>query len=156
MKFKVRYTYDATDKSWIVVVPSVKGCHTFGRSLRQARSRVREALAAALVDLPETEAVRVARSAELVEEFAGPKVALDAVRKALSARALAKEAAAVAEEATKAAVRAASTVFSLRDAGDLFGLSHQRVQQLTKSSASSSTDTPRAPRAAPRGRRARA
>ena len=93
---------------------------------------MREALTAALVDIPEAEAVRVAKAAELVEEFAGPKPALDAVRAALSARALAKEAAEVADEATRKAVQVAASVFSLRDAGDLFGLSHQRVQQLAK------------------------
>lgn len=131
-KIKVRYTYDPADKAWIVAVPSVKGCHTYGRSLRQARGRVREALAAALVDLPEAEAVRVAKTAELVEEFHGPRPALDAVRAALSARALAKEAAEVADEATRKAVQAAAAAFSLRDAADLFGLSHQRVQQLAK------------------------
>ena len=31
--------------AWIVTVPSVRGCHTYGRSLHQTRTRIREALA---------------------------------------------------------------------------------------------------------------
>jgi len=29
---------------WIAGVPSVRGCHTYGRSFSEARSRIREAL----------------------------------------------------------------------------------------------------------------
>lgn len=132
VKVKVRYTYDAADKAWLVNIPSVKNCHTFGRTLRQARARAREVYAMMMLDVPEAEAFRRAKAVEFVEEFAGPKPALEAVRNALQARALLAEATKLADEKTREGVREASKVFSLRDAADLFGLSHQRVQQLAK------------------------
>lgn len=131
-KVKVRYTYDPQDKAWLVELPAMKGAHTFGRTLRQARARAREVYAMMRLDLPEAEAFRLARSVEWAEEFRGPKPALDAIREALTARALVVEAQQVAEDRTRKAVVAASQVFSLRDAADLFGMSHQRVQQLAK------------------------
>ena len=42
--YRVVYELDESGH-WIAAVPSVKGCHTYGRSIRQARDRIREALA---------------------------------------------------------------------------------------------------------------
>jgi len=41
--YRVVYQLDESGR-WIATMPRVKGCHTYGRSLSEARSRVREAL----------------------------------------------------------------------------------------------------------------
>ena len=38
--------------SWLARIPSIRGCHTYGRTLEQARTRLREALGL-WVDRPE-------------------------------------------------------------------------------------------------------
>ena len=42
--YRVVYELDESGR-WIATVRSIKGCHTYGRSIRQARDRIREALA---------------------------------------------------------------------------------------------------------------
>jgi predicted RNase H-like HicB family nuclease len=39
------YERDAIDDAWNVHIDGLEGCQTYGRSLRQAQSRIREALA---------------------------------------------------------------------------------------------------------------
>ncbi len=41
--YRVVYELDESGQ-WIATVPRVKGCHTYGRSLSEARARIREAL----------------------------------------------------------------------------------------------------------------
>jgi predicted RNase H-like HicB family nuclease len=41
--YRVVYEIDESGH-WIASVPAVRGCHTYGRSLSEARSRIREAL----------------------------------------------------------------------------------------------------------------
>ena len=111
--------------AWIARVPRVRGCHSYGRTLEQARRRIREALGLW---------VDGAEEAELVEEVRLPKHALDAVRRSQSAR---RRARADAERAQAVTVEAARTLvddlqLGMRDAADLLGLSHQRVQQLVR------------------------
>lgn len=112
--------------AWIATVPSVPGCHTHGRSLVEAKRRVREALSLWVDD---------AETAELVEDLRLPPETLAAVRRSVSAReklASAREAAASATEG--AARRLVDAGLGVRDAAYLLGLSHQRVQQLLRSS----------------------
>jgi predicted RNase H-like HicB family nuclease len=45
--YRVLYELDESGH-WIATVPRVKGCHSYGRSLSEARSRIREALGGAL------------------------------------------------------------------------------------------------------------
>lgn len=109
--------------AWLAHVPSVPGCHTYGRSLEQARRRVREALELWVEDAP---------SAELLFDIrlsAGVKEELRGVRTARTRSARAQQ------EASDAVSRAARDLterlgLSLRDAAELLGISHQRVQQL--------------------------
>jgi len=42
--YKLRLERDETGH-WIATIPSVPGCHSYGRSLDEARRRIREALA---------------------------------------------------------------------------------------------------------------
>lgn len=130
MKYKVVYEHDANGW-WVASIPRVAGCHTQGRTLAHARERIREALEVAL-ELPEAEAAKTARSAVFVEDVRLPAATK---RKLVASRAARERAAAVetkAQEATRAAVRAlvGAAGLSLRDAAELLGLSHQRVQQL--------------------------
>lgn len=127
--------------TWIATVPSVPGCHTYGRSLVEARRRIREALALWVEDV---------ETAELKDDVRIPREAVAAVRRSVAARlelASAREAAAAA---TDVAIERLVTEFGLgvRDAAYLLGLSHQRVQQLVRgndgSRASSARSTPSA------------
>ena len=113
--------------AWIATVPSVPGCHSYGRSLVEARRRVREALALWVED---------ADTAELVDDVRLPSDAVAAVRHSLSAREKLASARDAAGAATLDAVARLVDELGLgvRDAAYLLGLSHQRVQQLLRSS----------------------
>ncbi len=38
------FTYDDTDRVWLVEFPALVGCHTYGETLAEARVNAREAL----------------------------------------------------------------------------------------------------------------
>ena len=110
--------------SWIAHVPAVPGCHTHGRSLVEARRRVREALSLWVDD---------AESAELVDDVRLPRDVLSAVRQSNRARARLTNLRAEASSATFDAVtRLDSLGLGVRDAAYLLGLSFQRVQQVSE------------------------
>ncbi len=111
--------------AWIASVPSIRGCHTHGRTLEQARRRIREALALWVDD---------ADAAELVEVVRLPPGAREAIRRSVRARRAAEARRAEAQTAVTEAARALvqELDLGLRDAGELLGLSHQRVQQLVR------------------------
>lgn len=107
------------DGWWVATVPSLPGCHTQGRSLSQVRSRIREAMN--LFDVP--------AGAEVVLEVKGPE--RTSVARVRAERLRAEAAAQKANEATqRLASQLVKKGVSLRDIGDLVGLSFQRVQQL--------------------------
>lgn len=119
------YDYDAHDRAWNVRIKGVTGCQTYGRSLRQAQGRIREALALWLDVAPAELSIR--------DQFPAPlaSVADDVVR----ARNAAERAGAKAQEQTLEAVRALTDLgLSRRDAAEILGLSHQRVHQLLEAS----------------------
>ena len=39
------YQHDQNENVWLVHIKGIESCHTYGRTLRQAESRIREALA---------------------------------------------------------------------------------------------------------------
>lgn len=119
---KYRVVYERDDDGWWVArIPKVRGCHTQGRSIAQARSRLREALAACL------DSDAAGRKAEFAEEIRLPPALSSNVAKVAE---LAKAFASLQRERTKAARRLAAQGISVRDAGEILRLSYQRVQQL--------------------------
>jgi predicted RNase H-like HicB family nuclease len=126
MSYRVVIERDETGE-WLARVPSVPGCHTYGRTLEQARRRIREALELWVAD---------ARHADLRFEIRLPT----AIKKELDrARTTRDRSARAQQEASDALSRAARDLtqkvgLSLRDAAELLDISHQRVQQLLSAS----------------------
>ena len=122
--FVAVYEHDADDNVWLVHIKDVEGCQTYGRTIRQAGSRIREALAAWLDREPDTLVI----TPEMPRDIA---VLASAVSQA---RMEAEQAGTTAQESTVTAVKQLTDMgLSRRDAADLLGISHQRVQQLLAS-----------------------
>ena len=122
MTYRVPVERDETG-TWIAHVVGVPGCHSYGRSLRQARSRIREALSLWVDD---------AADADLDFEVRLPTEVRLELRRAAASRERASRATRDAQERTASTVVAMvrDHGLSMRDAAELLGLSHQRVQQL--------------------------
>jgi predicted RNase H-like HicB family nuclease len=107
----------------------MRGCHTQGRTVDEARRRIREALALFVDD---------ARKAAIVDDVKLPTAATKAIRAYASLRRKADEEDRRAARAARRAVqllRSGKLKMSARDAARLLGLSHQRVHQLTQTEA---------------------
>ena len=104
---------------WVASVKEVKGCHTQGKSIKQAEARIRDALGLFVKD---------ADSATLERVFNLPGPARQEVAAVKKLEELASRLPAL----TLAAVETLTRRYHLsrRDAGAVLGLSHQRVQQL--------------------------
>lgn len=130
VKAKSKYAVSlARDKRgwWVATVSEVPGCHTQGRTIEQARERVREALQA-WFDLEGPYAGKLVGSVELAKPI------LRAISCAEEARERARSAEGVASERTREAILAMVEMgLSLRDAGELLGVTRQRAQQLAAS-----------------------
>jgi predicted RNase H-like HicB family nuclease len=116
--YRVVYEIDESGH-WIATVPAVRGCHTYGRSLSEARSRIREALALFVAHAP---------TAKLVDDVRLPAPMKRLLLQYRNARAHAERDLKKAEDA----VRGLAIRLSRRDAADLLKISHQRVQQLAE------------------------
>jgi predicted RNase H-like HicB family nuclease len=129
MAAPVRYLIDLErDEAgwWVATAKGVAGCHTQGRSIRQAMSRVREVLEVCVGD---------AVSSDQLE----PCIHLsdDARRVIARYETACKRLEHEQTEARLATAQAVETLvddlsLSVRDAGEVLGLSHQRVSQLAK------------------------
>lgn len=115
--------YERDENMWLASVPAVPGCHTQGRTLAQAETRIREALRLWVND---------ADTARLISDVRLPRDANQALAAYWSARFVYEQARHRVRQATWDAVRVltAETHLGVRDAGDLVGLSLQRVQQV--------------------------
>lgn len=123
--YKVTYERDEGGW-WIARVVGVKGVHSNGRTIEEARRRVREALGLAVDD---------AKNAVLI----------DKVRLPVGAQALVKEQQEARQRAAKAQVHATQLQrkavdllidkmgLSCRDVGALIGVSGQMVQRISQS-----------------------
>jgi predicted RNase H-like HicB family nuclease len=114
------------DGWWVASMPALPGCHTQGRTIAQARRRIREAMAALLDD------ARAAKQAKLVDDVRLPAPVRKALAEVHAERRRAEAEAARAQSTTAAVVRLLTKKlgFSMRDAGELLGISFQRVHQL--------------------------
>ena len=120
--YRVAYERDESGW-WVATVRGVRGCHTQGRTVDEARRRIREALELFVDD---------ARKAPIVDDVKLPSAATRAIRTYAILR---KKADVEHRRAARRAVRVLRTgklKMSARDAARLLGLSHQRVHQLTQ------------------------
>lgn len=125
--YTVRYERDDTGW-WVATVKEVKGCHTQGRTIEQARKRIREALSLFVNDSDD---------AQFIDDIALPANARILLKRVLATRKRAEKEAAKLQNSTAEAAKVLTMEVgvSVRDAGELLGLSHQRVHQLlTRSS----------------------
>lgn len=114
---------------WVASVRGVRGCHTQGRTVDEARRRIVEAMELFVAD---------ARTAAIVDDVKLPAVAAQAVRTYTKLRRKAEQEDRRAAMAARRAVRmlrGGRLKMSARDAARLLGLSHQRVHQLTQADA---------------------
>jgi predicted RNase H-like HicB family nuclease len=124
-----RYTahYEREDGWWIVRIQEAHGVHSNGRTLDEARRRVREALS--------LEIGEGAFAAEFAERIALPPNARHELARQRTARRRADDQTRQALKATETAARAlAKAGLSVRDTGSLLGLTGSRVSQILKGS----------------------
>lgn len=118
------YERDPESDAWLVHIKGIDGCQTYGRSLRQAEAHIREALALWLDRDPDGLIIRPEWPLEL--ETVATQVS--------EARTTAANAAQQATSTMANAVRRLDRMgLSRRDAAEVLGVSHQRVQQLLAS-----------------------
>jgi len=109
---------------WVASVRQVRGCHTQGRTVDEARRRIREAMHLFVND---------ARTAKLVDDVKLPATAAKAIRAYATLRRradLEDRRAALAVRRAVRLLRGGKLKMSARDAARLLGVSHQRVHQL--------------------------
>jgi len=109
---------------WLVELAEEPRVHTYGRTLAKARVHIRDATALWFEVDP--------AAVVLVEDVRLPHPVRASVDRARGERARAQELQQAAAGATREAARAlvGEGHLSVRDAADVLGLSHQRVQQL--------------------------
>jgi predicted RNase H-like HicB family nuclease len=123
--FTARFTLDP-ERVWLVELAEEPRVHTYGRTLVKARAHIRDATALWFELDPD--------SFDLVEDVRLPKPVANAVGKANQARERARRVQAEAGDlATQAAVALVRDLkVGVRDAAELLGVSHSRVQQLVE------------------------
>jgi predicted RNase H-like HicB family nuclease len=127
LKYRAVFTPEKGSR-WSVSAPEIRGCHSWGRSLSEARRNILDAIATN-IEIDGGDGDRVRREAKLVEELNAPIARV--VERARHVRSALEDAVRQANEETEKAVAALTAKgLSLRDVGDLLGLSHQRIQQL--------------------------
>ena len=122
-KYRAVYDRDA-DGRWNVEIPEVAGCYTYGRTIAQARARIREALGLY---------AQHAEEATIVDDIRLPAPAMRRLERLARARADAERVQLTLSEEQRAAARQLREVgLSFRDSGELLGCTRQRVEQLTR------------------------
>jgi predicted RNase H-like HicB family nuclease len=122
-----KYTVDyvlGDDGWWTASVREVRGAHTQGRSIAQARRRVREALGLFVADVERI---------ELLDNIRIDAETRSILRKASQARAALERQQKSVSELSRTAVKKLTARMSIRDASEVLGVSPQRVHQLASS-----------------------
>ena len=122
-RYHVAYVRDEAGY-WVAAVREVRGCRTQGRTVDEARRRIREALALFVDD---------AAGADLIDDVRLPATAVKAIRAYATLRKRADQEdrrAAIAARRAVRLLRGGRLKMSARDAARLLGVSHQRVHQL--------------------------
>ncbi|MHB8417280.1 MAG: type II toxin-antitoxin system HicB family antitoxin [Myxococcales bacterium] len=121
-RYTVRYERDEAGW-WTGEIKEVQGCRTQGRTIAQVRKRIRDALGLF---------VNNAKTAALIDDVVLPTQARRTLVSYQQAREKAEKESARAQASTLQAVRVLTQRLGLstRDASELLGLSHQRIQQL--------------------------
>jgi predicted RNase H-like HicB family nuclease len=116
------YEYDPEDKMWLVHADEDDRCHTWGRTIAEARRHIRDA-AALWAEHPVDITDRILpppTAAMIVGDYLSLREKLDELTDELS----------VAQMNAAGALRQAG--LSMREAAAVLGISHQRVGQLSK------------------------
>ena len=122
-QYRAVYDRDA-DGRWNVEIPDVAGCYTYGRTIAQARARIREALGLY---------VQLAEDATIVDDIRLPAQVRKRLGRLARARADAERVQQTLGEEQRAAARQLREAgLSFRDSGELLGCTRQRVEQLTR------------------------
>jgi predicted RNase H-like HicB family nuclease len=118
-------TYERNESGWWVAsVRGLRGCHTQGRTVDEARRRIVEAMELFVDSV---------RAAKIVDDVKLPAAARKAIRAYATLRRKAEQEDRRASVAARRAVRVlrgGRLKMSARDAARVLGLSHQRVHQL--------------------------
>jgi predicted RNase H-like HicB family nuclease len=120
-------TYDRDESgAWIAQVRGVREAHSYGRTIEQARERVREALSLWRTN---------AETAEFLDDIHLPREASGLVKAFIDARKRADKEQLRAQQSARTAAHALTDRwnYSLRDAGEVLGVSRQRVKQIKES-----------------------
>jgi predicted RNase H-like HicB family nuclease len=124
-RYHVVYERDETGW-WVASVRELRGCHTQGRTVDEARRRIAEAMELFVDNV---------RSTKIVDEVKLPASAAKAIRAYTTLRKKAdredRRAAMAARRAVRL-LRGGRLRMSARDAARLLGVSHQRVHQLAQ------------------------
>jgi predicted RNase H-like HicB family nuclease len=124
-QYRVQFERDESGW-WVASVPGVRGCHTQGRTLSEARRRIRQALGLFVDD---------AARATLIDDVKMPAAVRRVVSEYRSTRVQAERAQTAARLRAKRAVQllaGGGMRLSRRDTADVLGVSFQRIQQLIK------------------------
>ena len=129
--------FEQEEGGWHAFIPDVRGCGTWGRSLSEARRHIREALATC-VDVFEN-AEEVAAGADFIEDIRLPESSSRALAQVRAAREAQRKASDALLSQSRSVVKTlAAAGLSLRDAGDLLGVSREQVRVLLRPEASKS------------------
>lgn len=116
------YEYDPDDNVWLVHIDEEERCHTWGRTIAEARRHIRDAAA-----------LWAERPVDITDRITPPPAAASAVGDYLSLREKIDQ---LGDELSVAQMNAAGALrgagLSMREAAAVLGISHQRVGQLAK------------------------